>query len=234
MRRHLLQQSPEVINRWIRRKIASAAPRIARFLMRRRLPLRERERREALESAFKTISAQAIKFEGKGYEACSTLFNIALFFLLAELDIQALKIDALTHPDEWTRKLCARIILLVIHEMDLDKVAGTKLQNALQLIGAPEHLRKEAIASLRAVRSVQNKVRREFAFLRNATIGHRDADALLQYRAIRNLKPEHVLTIAAEFYGAASGFITVLPKLMLESSSFPSLLRQLSKPGLPS
>jgi hypothetical protein len=41
--------------------------------------------------------------------------------------IQAIKIDALTHPDEWTRKLQARVILLTIYEWDADEVSGRAL-----------------------------------------------------------------------------------------------------------
>jgi hypothetical protein len=67
--------------------------------------------------------------------------------------------------------------------------------------------------------------------LRNATIAHRDADALLQYRAIRNLKTEMVFAISGEFYAAARRFIDVVPRLMLESGTFPALLRQYVQSG---
>jgi hypothetical protein len=226
VRRRVLDQPPEVVRRWVRIKVMGSARNLARALSRWRLPLAEKKRRAALEGAFNEVKKQAIKFEHNRYQASNTIFNIALFFLLAERDIQILKIYALTHRDEWTRKLCARVILLTIHELDLDKVSGQPLREALETIGAPEHLRKEASLALREVRAVQNKARKEFSVLRNATIAHRDPNALLQYRAIRNLKVEAVFSIAGEFYLAAGRFIQLVPRLMLESSTIPALLRQ--------
>jgi hypothetical protein len=224
--RRIFQQPPEVVRRWIRMKFIRAAPKVARAISRWRLFRSESKRRKALEGAFNEVKKQAIKLEHSRFRASSTIFNISLYFLLAERDIQALKIDALTHHDEWKRKLCARVILLTIHELDLDEVSGRSLRDALEQIGASDVLRKEASLALREIRVVQEKARKEFLPIRNAAIAHRDPDALLQYRSIRNLKVEVVLTIAGEFYSAAKRFIDLVPRLMLESSSMPALLRQ--------
>jgi hypothetical protein len=199
---------------------------LARAVMRWWLPFKERERAKALEAAFETIKDQAIKSEQRGYKASLTVFNIALYFLIAERDIQCLKIDALTHPNEWKRKLCTRVILLTIHEWDADKVSGSALRNALDSMGASDNVRAEAIEALRAVRIVQRKARKEFGLLRNATIAHRDVDALIQYRAISNLKTEEVFRMAAEFYAGARRYVDVIPKLIAESGTMPALLRQ--------
>ena len=105
--------------------------------MRRRLPRLERKRRAALEAAFETTRFYAARLEGGDFPAVSVLMNIGLYLLLAERDIQAVKIDMLTHPDEWTRKLMARIVLLTIYEWDADKVSGRALKNSLDVIQAP-------------------------------------------------------------------------------------------------
>jgi len=156
----------------------------------------------------------------------STLFNIGFYLLLAERDIQAVKIDALTHPDEWTRKLHARIILLTIYEWDADKVSGRALKDALDTIQVSEELRGQAIDALRSLRVVQRKVTKQFGFIRNATIGHRDPNALVQYRAIRDLRTNDVMAVAAEFYAGVDQFMAVMTKLMAASGTFPALLRQ--------
>src|ERR1700681_925810 len=122
-RRRLLQQPPELVQRWVRQKIFRSIPAIVRWKSRGRLSRAERERRKALIDAFNEIKDQAIRAEGSSFEARNTVLNLALFFLLAERDISCLKIDALTHPDEWTRKLYARVIILIIYELDLDKVS---------------------------------------------------------------------------------------------------------------
>jgi hypothetical protein len=199
---------------------------LARAIMRLWLPLKERKRRNALRGAFNTIRDEAIKCEERGFGASAVVFNIALYFLIAERDIQCLKIDALTHPDEWMRKLCARVILLTIYEWDLDKVSGSSLRNALNSIGASEAVRTESVEALRLVRIVQRRARKEFGVLRNATIAHRDADAVAQYHAINDLKTEDVFRIAIEFYKGAERFIALMPQLVLESGSTASLVRQ--------
>jgi len=57
---------------------------------------------------------QAIKFEHGPFSPTNTIFNIALFIMLAEQDID--DIDS--------------VILLTIHELDFDKVSGKPLRDA--------------------------------------------------------------------------------------------------------
>lgn len=199
---------------------------VARFIMRRVLPFTERKRGLALQSTLKRIAFETERSVERGFDASTTILNIALFFLIAERDIHAVKIDALTHPDPWRRSLCARVILLTIHEWDMDKVAGQKLKQALNIVGAPEDMKKAAIAALRDVRNVQRKAQKEFAFLRNATIAHRDPDALVQYNAIVGLDEPKIMALAADFYAGANAFTNLMPRLILQTSTWPSLLAQ--------
>jgi hypothetical protein len=199
---------------------------LVRAVMRPWLSLRERKKTKAMKAAFDVIRDQTIKSKQRGFQASATILNIALYILIAERDIQCIKIDALTHPDSWRRNLCARVILLTIHEWDFDKVSGLALKRALHMIEATEEARQEAIGALRALREVQRKVRKEFGPLRNVAIAHRDADALTQYKAISDLRTEYVFGITSEFYAAARRFIDVLPKLIAQSGTMSSLLRQ--------
>jgi len=159
----------------------------------------------------------------------SVLFNIGLYLLIAEKDIQAVKIEALTHPDEWTRKIYARIILLVIYEWVADAVSRRTLKEALDTMLISDDLKREAIEVLRTLRSIQRKVRTNFAFVRNAAIAHRDSDALTQYPAIRELKVDEVMAVAIEFYAAVAQFTSLLTKLMMAGSTIGSFLMQWSK-----
>lgn len=205
--------------------------RLARAFMRHWLPIKERKKKLALEEAFETIRRQAIKCEREGYYASLVILNIALYFLLAERDIQCIKIDALTHRNQWKRRLCARVVLLTLHEWDMDKVSGNGLKSALETIQASEEVRKEAIEALRLVRVAQRRARKEFSLLRNATIGHRDPNALFQCHAIENINIQQVFSIVGDFYKAAGRFIDLLPRMMLESSTFPALLQQIRGPA---
>ena len=177
-KRRLGGQPKPVIQRWWRLKGGKWGQRWARVISRWKLPRAERENRAALLSAFETIKSQAIKHENGKLVGLSTLFNIGLYLLIAHRDIQAVKVDALTHPDEWTRKLHARIILLTIYEWDADKVTGRQLKDAMELMLIPQDLRREAIECLRVLRVVQRKANKQFAFVRNAAIAHRDPNAL--------------------------------------------------------
>lgn len=201
---------------------------VARFVMRRVLPFREKQRRAALTAALEEIATQTENSKARGFEASTVILNVALFLLIAERDIQAAKIDALTHPDQWHRSLSARVILLTVHGRDVDKVAGQKLRWALETIKAPEDMKVAATEALRAIRKVQKKAETEFEFLRNATIAHRDPDGIAQYKAITELDEMKVLKLAAEFYTAADAFISLLPKIILQSGKLPSLLTQFS------
>lgn len=227
-KRKILDQSPEVVRRWVQVKMIGKGQALARRCMRILLPMKERGRRRALDGAFEEIKRQAIQAERHGYEASATIYNTALYLLIAERDIQATKIDALTHSDWWTRTLAARLILLTLHEWDMDKVAGVRLKQALEDVRAPEELKREAYEALRDVRKVQQRARKELGFLRHATIAHRDPNALAQYRAIRNLDTGHVLGLAGDFYAAAGRFISCIPKLIRAANTIPALLLQMS------
>jgi hypothetical protein len=227
-KRRLTNQPKPVVRRWWRFKAARLARRLARAYGRFKLPRVERKRRAALDSAIETTRYWAIKNENGKFRGLSTLYNIALYLLIADRDIQAVKIDALTHPDEWTRKLSARIILLTIYEWDADQVTGRQLQEAMELMLIPEDLRREAVALLRELRVVQRKANKKFSFVRNAAIAHRDPNALVQYRAIRNLNVHEVMELGVEFFAAAERFINLLTRLMKAGNTLDSYVRQWS------
>lgn len=226
-RKKLLESAPRVIERYIRLRMRKSGQRFARYVMRRVLPFKEREKDAAIANTLAEFAKQTAKSRRLGFQSSATLLNLGLFFLIAERDIQAVKVDALTHPDPWRRALSARIILLTIHELDLDKAAGGKLRAALENAGVPEDARRQATHALRLVRAAQQRAQKEFAFLRNATIAHRDADALLQYRSITQINELEVIRAASEFYDATHLFLQVLPKLLLQASTLPGLLNQL-------
>ncbi|OIR03276.1 hypothetical protein GALL_145480 [mine drainage metagenome] len=205
----------------------AAAKALSRIIMRRVLPIKERKRERAIISVLPEFAKQVAKSRRHQFESSAVLLNLGLFFLIAERDIQAVKIDALTHPDPWKRSLCARVILLTIHELDLDKVAGNKLRNALADAGVSDEVKHRATQALRLVRNSQQKAQKQFAFLRNATIAHRDPDALLQYRSIMEIDEMAVFRIAVEFYDGASMFIAVLPELILHVGTMPGLFSQM-------
>ena len=196
--------------------------------MRWKLPWIERKRQKALESAFETTERSAHKNRNGKMKGVSTLFNIALYLLTAQRDIQAVKIDALTHTREWSRKLYARMILLTIYEWDAHEVCGRSLQEAMELKVIPDDLRREATASLKNLRKIRDKTTKKFSSIRNSAIAHRDKSALVQYRAIRDLNVQDVWDIAAEFFAGIEVFMSVLTRLMIAGDTLEAHLRQWS------
>ncbi len=229
--RILLQERKELVNRYVRMAVRSwmlrKAQALARRLSRPRLQWSEKRRKEALVSALETLALEAARARRLGFEANTVILNLGLFFLIAERDIQAVKIDALTHPDSWTRGLAARVLLLTIHELDIDKVAGNKLRLALDDGATPEDLRQEVTEAMRAIRKAQSRAQRRFAYLRNSTIAHRDPDAIRQYRDIVEIDGIEVTKVAAEFYAGTSRFIEMIPKLLIHLSTWPGMIGQL-------
>lgn len=229
--RKLLQQRKELVERYVRLAVHKWMSRksiaLARRLSRPRLQWSERKRKKALVSALKTVALGAARARRLGFEASAAILNLGLFFLIAERDIQAVKVDALTHPDSWTRGLAARVMLLTIHELDIDKVAGNKLRQALNDGSTPEDMRQEATEAMRAIRRAQSRAQRQFAHLRNSTIAHRDPDALRQYRDIVEVDGLEITKIAADFYLGTDKFIAIIPRLLEHLSTWDGMIGQL-------
>ena len=106
------------------------------------------------------------------------------------------------------------------------KVTGKEFHEAMEDAAIPDQLRTEVTNSLRIIRKTQERVRKSLRDLRKTTFAHRDADALVQYRAIRDMDSEAILSLAGEFYDACDEFVAVMPRLAAAGGSFPSLFRQ--------
>lgn len=219
---------PEVITRYYRRKytqkcwpyVEAATRRYSRIT----LTLRERKKNRALRSALETFKREAARANAKGNECIQVLMNMGLFYLLAESDIQAVKIDALTHPDEWKRKLSLRIILLTIYEWDMGKVAGKDLKGLLSRSSVPVDLQSQLFDSLRTLKKAQRRAAKMLHEPRNSVIAHRDSDALSQVKIIESLNAVDVFGAAEEFYASSDRFMHALAKVLSQAGSFQGLV----------
>jgi len=231
-KRKLFDQPPKVVRRWFAiRAIRSTRPYIEsviRYCLRIKLVFRERKRSVALTDALETTVKNFQKSKSMThFESLKIFFNLSLFFLLAEKDIQAVKIDALTHADKWKRNLSLRIILLIIHEWDMAKAApANKLKEAYKVAGISGDLINEMNTAFRKINKAHAKAKQLLSPARHATIAHRDADAMLQYEMIMKVDPLATMAVASSFYEGADLFVKVLPKVMLEAGSTHSLLKQ--------
>jgi hypothetical protein len=231
--RKLSDQPQEVINPWARIKaIRTFRPfieEIFRIKLRISLKISERDRQNAMKNAFDTTIREYRKLKDSDYEATKTLFNISLFFLLAEKDLQAIKIDAFSYRDPWKRNLSLRIMLLIIHERDLSKVAsGNKMKVVYEQANISDDLKESMVIALRGVSKAQKKTQKLLSEMRNNTIAHRDSDAMLQYELIEKTDMNAVKEIISEYFEASHIFFRILPALMIEAGSIQSLFAQLT------
>ncbi|WP_299491822.1 hypothetical protein [uncultured Shewanella sp.] len=228
-----MDQPQEVINRWVAIKtIRLFRPYIERiFLLKLRLTLKwsERKRKKALTRTFETTIREYRKLQNSEFRASKKIFNIALFFLLAERDLQAIKIDAFTHPDPWKRNLSVRVMLLIIHERDMSKVASGKVMKEIyEEARISDDLKSSMIQAVRGISKAQKRTQKILTEIRNNTIAHRDSDAMLQYELIDKVGIKSAKETIEEYFEASHIFFGILPKLLLEASTLPALLSQYS------
>jgi hypothetical protein len=232
-KRKLLDQPQEVINRWVAIKtIRLLRPHIERiFLFKLRITLkwRERKRNKALTGAFETTIHEYRKLQGSEFGASKKIFNIALFFLLAERDLQAIKVDAFTHSDPWKRNLSVRIMLLIIYERDMSKVASGKVMKEIyEEAEISDELKNSMIQAVRGISKAQKIAQKILTKIRNNTIAHRDSDAMLQYELIDNVDINSAKETIEGYFEASHIFFGILPTLLLEASTLSALLSQYS------
>lgn len=226
--RSIFHAPPEVINRYYRRKwarkLSPVAEAAARRYSRVTLTIRERKNNKVFRATLETCKREAARAKSTGNECTQALMNMGLFYLLAENDIQAVKIDALTHPDEWKRKLSLRMMLLVIYEWDMAKVAGKDLKDLLSRSSVPNELQNELFESLRTLKKAQRRAAKIFHGPRNSVIAHRDADALFQIKTIENLNAKDVFGAIEEFYASSDQFMQASTKVLLQAGSLKGLV----------
>ena len=220
----ILDAPQKVKVRNFEKKYARYALAIARRYSRISLTLKERKRNKLLKSTLETYKRETIRAKKSGNECLQVLMNMGLFYLLAENDIQAVKIDALTHPNDWKRNLSLRIILLTIYEWDMGKVTGKGFNELLSRSGVAQDIQSQLFESLRTLKKAQKKAASLLHDPRNSVIAHRDKDALMQINVIENLNEKEVFGAAEDFYIASERFMSAFSKVLLQAGSFEGLI----------
>lgn len=216
----------EVARRWGRQWAIRKSKFLARILARRRIVRDARENRKALIEAYDAILDTYRKAERLNLTHTMAVYRVALFILTVDRDIASIKVDLLTSHDWWLRKLLARNVALMIYELDMSKVTGAKFRAAVNFFSPPKKLRLDLDEALTNLSMVHGCLKERLSDIRNFTIAHRDADAMKQYRLIRNMDEVEIVKIAAEFFTAANPIVELLSELALESSGMHHVLNQ--------
>jgi hypothetical protein len=196
---------------------------INRLYLHKYLTLKEFRKNRLLSNILETYKIEMKKTYMFSNECVKKLMNLGLYCLIAEKDIQTVKIDALTHPNSWKRSLSLRIILLTIYEWDMSKVGSNDFKMLLSQSSVDNELQQEFFKALRLLRKSQKDAAKLLRFARNATIAHRDSDALLQLETIESLNTKEVMSITEEFYISVSVFSDVFSKVLLQAGSMNGL-----------
>ena len=199
---------------------------LGRKLARRRIQREAKENQKALVKAHESILYAYRGAERLNLKHSLAVLRVSLFFLTANRDLAAIKVDVLTANDWWLRKLLARNVALMMYELDLNKVAGKKFREAINYFAPSKDLRRRLAANLKKVRKVQAELHDEFLEIRNKTIAHRDADAMHQYRLIRNLDEQKVVTRAGEYFTTAEPLVKALIELTYQTGDMRYILNQ--------
>jgi len=231
-KKKLLDQPQHIIQRWFAIKtIRVFRPFIEGiFLLKLRVTLtyQERKRKQAINEALKIVLKEYKKIQNTDYSASKDVFNIALFYLLAERDLQAIKIDAFSHPNKWKRNLSLRIMLLIIHERDISKVAsGETMKNIYENTPVSNKTKDSTVSAIRQLNKAHKKTQKILVDMRNNTIAHREPNAMLQNDLIEKLDIHNIKATIIEYFEASNNFFNILPTLLIESGTLSSLVLQL-------
>ena len=212
-----------VRQRYIQIRYAKYIMFAVRIFMRVKLMIHESKKNRKLTEVLETYRVETERARSTGNECMQLLMNIGLFYLIAEKDIQTVKIDALTHYDSWKRSLSLRVILLTIYEWNMGKASTGNLKDLLTQSSVDESLQEELFHALRLLRKSQEKAAKLLRFERNATIAHRDSDALLQLKTIQGLNQKKVFGAASDFYESSNLYLKIFPLVVQQAGSMEGL-----------
>lgn len=227
-----LEKDGSVQERWFRMKFHRKFGRQTKafFLWRlhRQLEREFKEKEKVINGAIETTVKECRKVNQDLFPATKQFFNIGLYFLLAERDIQALKADAFAHPNETKRNIALRALLLTIYEWDMGKVTGRRMQFIYESTGMSDSSKNMVVNALKSLKKARKAIENEVSEARHNTIAHREADALRQYEIISELKIMDFSTALTNFYEASDALLSSLVTAMLEIGTMESLFHQVT------
>lgn len=224
--KRFLSSDPQVIKRWWRIWAVRNGKVLGRKISRRKMLRAAKAASEALLAAYESTIHAYRGAEKLNLEHSMAVFRVGLYLLTVNRDIASIKVDLLTSHDWWLRKLLARNVALMIYELDMQKVTGANFRAAIDFFSPPKKLKIDLECALSNLACVHARAKSRFEDIRNYTIAHRDADAMKQYRLIRNIDEIAVSEIAVEFFSAVNPVVALLSELVRESSGMHHVLNQ--------
>lgn len=226
------EKDRSVQERWFRmrfhRKFGRQTKAVFLWRLHRKLEKEFDEKEKVINGAIATTVKEYKRVNEDLFPATKQFFNIGLYFLLAERDIQALKADAFAHPNETKRNIALRALLLTIYEWDMGKVTGKRMQFIYESTGLSDSSKSMVVNALKSLKKARKSIENEISEARHNTIAHREADALRQHEIISELKIMDFSIALTSFYEASDALLKSLVKAMLEIGTMKSLFHQVT------
>lgn len=227
-----LEKDKRIQERWFRMKFNRKFRKQLKYLFLWRLHRKlEKEfyiKDKVINNSIETTLKEYKRINEDLFPASKRFFNIGLYFLLAERDVQALKADAFAHPNETKRNIALRALLLTIYEWDMGKVTGRRMQFIYESTGLSDSPKGRLVSALKGLKQARKAIENEMSEARHNTIAHREADAFRQYEIISELNIIRFSLSLTKFYEASDELLKSLVEAMLEIGTMKSLFHQVT------
>lgn len=227
-----LEKNKRIQERWFRmrfnRKFGRQLKSLFLWRLHRKLEKEFYIKDRVINKTIETTIKEYKRIDQDLFPASKSFFNIGLYFLLAERDVQALKADAFAHPNETKRNIALRALLLTIYEWDMGKVTGRKMQFIYESTGLPDSTKGRLVSALKGLKQARKVIENEMSEARHNTIAHREADAFRQYEIISELNIMRFSLSLTNFYEASDALLKSLVEAMLEIGTMKSLFNQIT------
>lgn len=228
----LFKKDKIVQERWHRMNFHRKYSKRLRSLFLRRLHIKLkfefRSKDIAINKTISTIVYEAKKLDVALPPTTKEFFNLGLYFLLAERDIQALKADAFAHPNVTKRSIALRTLLFTIYECDMGKVIGKGMHNIYQMTNLSGENKGELVNALEDLEKTRKLIESKFALVRHSTIAHREIDAFAQCEILENLDLMKLAKEISAFYSASNRLSEALVSSLSEIGVVSSIISQTS------
>jgi hypothetical protein len=225
------EKDKKIQERWFRMKFHSKfGMKIKNFMLwklHRKLNKEYLHKDKYIEQAIASTVTQYKRIDESNYPATKEFFNISLYFLLAERDVQAMKADAFANPNKTKRNIALRTLLLTVFEWDMGKVTGRRMQFIYESTGLTEQAKFDVVSALKQLKKARKEIESQFSEIRHNAIAHRDPNAMKQFEIISDLEVMEFAPELTKFYVATDMLFKAMINAMLEMGSMKSLFHQL-------
>ena len=139
-------------------------------------------------------------FQSQNLHFHAQIWNIALFLNIAQHDLSLLIYQVANEQQSWTRRLAARHLALVTYETtdDLTHLLGKPLRDPLENLGLLKNFDNQLREARLPLISFKKKNEAKLDYIRNLSAAHRDHDALILFKSIKEIDVLDILTIGIE------------------------------------